>query len=298
MRLNAGYLGSPAAHAELPLTPRVKALLQLGLLCHYWQRSAPADTVPREVTSVVEEVWQRPDFPRRLSVDPRHARQFLLTYAALAPAGIAPRQRRTVLSRLDADGYLAPRRKSPYLHLAARFYADLAGVRHRLASYEELYAESSLAGAADLPVAGLDACRITHTVFYLSDFGLGVPRLGEADRQQALRIVERLTDHCVRRGDWDYAAKLVLAQHCLGADPLRTASGAAGLRMLARVQSPDGAIPGKSAAERAAATATPVEFFRKSYQATLVTALTTLVLAGGRPGGRSPAGAATTRETR
>ncbi|MEU5982769.1 hypothetical protein [Streptomyces sp. NPDC047434] len=287
---HAGFLDSPAGRAELPVTPRVKALLQLALLCRYWEKAAPGDAGLGGPATLLERVWRQPEFPGLLTLDPRYARQFELMYAALAPAGTRSGAPRTVLARLSADGYLAPRRKPPYLHLEARFYADLAGAEHRFASYRELYADSLPARAGTLPAADLDVCVVTHTVFYLSDFGFRDPGLGEEAAERALRVVERLTDHCVRLGEWDLAGKLVLAQHCLGADPLGTPSGAAAVRMLAEVQAPDGAIPGRSVVRRAAADATAVERFRKSYQATLVTALATLVVADGRSGGLSVAG--------
>ncbi|MER5276774.1 hypothetical protein ABT025_13570 [Streptomyces sp. NPDC002809] len=279
---HADYLGSPAAHAELPTTPHVKALLQLALLCRFWRRIAPADVGLLSPAAVVERAWRRADFPRLVTADPRYARQFQLMYAALAPAGAVSDAYRVAPARLETDGFLAPRRKSPYLHLETRFYADLAGVGHRLASYRELYACSLLARASTLRVADLDVCEITHTVFHLSEFGFRDPGLTPGERQRAVRVVESLTEHCVRQGAWDFTAKLVLAQYCLGADPLRTPSGAAGIRMLADAMSPDGAIPGKSLTERAAPTATPVAFFRRAYQSTLGTALAMLIVTDGR----------------
>ncbi|MFG2332640.1 DUF6895 family protein [Streptomyces sp. NPDC048604] len=294
--VHAGYLDSPAGRAELPVTPRVKALLQLALLCHYAARTEPEGFLPTAATAVVHTAWERPGFPRLLTLDPRYAPQFLLMHAALAPAGTAAEERLAALDRLTADGFLTSRRKSPYLHLETRFYAELARFPHRLAPYPELYAAGALAGAERLPVAELDVCNVTHTVFYLCDFGLRDPGLTEPQRRSALRVVGRLTEHCVRRGEWDLTAKLVLAQHCLGADPLRTASGASAVRLLAGVQSPDGAIPGRSAADRAAPDATPVESFRISYQSTVVTALTTLIVSAGRPGAMAAAGAPNSTE--
>ncbi|KQX80553.1 hypothetical protein AB0K86_26810 [Streptomyces clavifer] len=279
---HADYLGSPAAHAELPATPHVKALLQLALLCRYWSRLAPTDPSLVGPAAVVEHTWLRSDFPRLLTGDPRYARQFQLMYAALAPAGTATDAHRVALARLETDGFLSPRRKSPYLHLETRFYADLAGAGHRLASYPELYASSLLARAAARRVAEPDVCEVTHTVFYLSDFGLRDPGLTGGDLERAVHVVDRLTEHCVRQGAWDLVAKLVLAQHCLGVDPLSTSSGAAGIRLLARALSSDGAIPGKSVTEQAAANATPVTFFRRAYQATLGTTLAMLIVTGGR----------------
>ncbi|MFG3404993.1 DUF6895 family protein [Streptomyces sp. NPDC048142] len=280
--LHAGRLDSPAGRAELPVTPRVKALLQLALLCRCWQKAAPDDIALEPVLAVVEHAWRRPDFPRLLAHSPDSARPFGLIWAALAPTGAATDARRDLLGRLSADGYLTPRRKSPYLHLGTRFYADLAGLGHELASYEKLYANSMLARADGVPVTELDVCQVTDTVFHLSDYGFRDTGLNTEARERALRVVERLTDHCVGENAWEYAAKLLLAQHCLGSDPLRTPSGTAALAMLAGARSPDGSIPGKTARGRAPASAGPQQYFRWAYQPTLVTALTTLLLVNGR----------------
>ncbi|MFJ1799737.1 DUF6895 family protein [Streptomyces sp. NPDC088180] len=280
--LHAGRLDSPSGRAELPVTPRVKALLQLALLCRCWRRAAPDDLALKPVLAVVENAWRQPEFPRLLAHSAGSARPFGLVWAALAPVGSPADARREVLERLSADGYLTPRRKSPYLHLGTRFYAELAGVGHELASYEELYACSALAGADGVPVAELDVCQVTDTVFYLSDYGFRDTGLDAEARERALRVVERLTDHCVREEAWEYAAKLMLAQHCLGSDPLRTPSGVAALGMLAGAGAPDGSIPGKTARGRAPASAAPQQYFRWAYQPTLVTALTALLLTADR----------------
>ncbi|MFJ3597398.1 DUF6895 family protein [Streptomyces sp. NPDC090126] len=280
--LHAGRLDSASGRAELPVTPRVKALLQLALLCRCWLKAAPDDIAARPVLAVVERAWRRPEMPRLLAHTPGSARPFGLIWAALAPAGTVPEARREMLDRLSAEGYLLPRRKSPYLHLGTRFYAELAGVEHELASYEELWACSLLARADDMTAAELDVCQVTDTVFYLSDYGFRGTGLDAEARERALGVLERLADHCVREGAWEYGAKLLLAQHCLGSDPLRTPSGTAVLGMLVEARSPDGSIPGKTAQRRAPASAAPQEYFRWAYQSTLVTALTTLLLTNSR----------------
>ncbi|MEU6232628.1 hypothetical protein [Kitasatospora sp. NPDC047058] len=293
MRLHSGFLDSPSGRAELPLTPRVKALLQLALLRRSWERAAPEDPGLPEVTGTVQRVWRDPGFPAQLAAEPRYAWQFRLAYGALAPAGLTDGPHPAVLAELAADGFPAPRRQSAFGSLETRYYADLAGLRHHLRSYRELYEAGRLARHGDhRPLADLDVCDVTHTVFHLTDFGFRTPGRGHPDAvltgaalEHARDRVRRLTEETVRREEWDLTGKLVLAQHCLGLDPLRTPSGAAGLRMLAEVQSPGGAIPGRSAGDRADEAPTTVEFFRKAYQSTLVTALATLIVLHGRPGG-------------
>lgn len=273
----------------------MKALLQLALLCHVRNRIGPADAALREAAEVVERAWRRPEFPGLIALDPRYARQFQLMYAALAPDRNAEEARRAARARLAADGCLAPGGTSAYLQLETRYYADLADIPHRLTSRQELYERSVLAQSAAQPAAEPDVCEATHTVFYLSDFGFRDSGLTGEAREQAVRVVDRLTDRCVRHGAWDFIAKLLLAQYCLGVDPLSTPSGVAGVRALAGAMSPGGAIPGRSAAERASATATPVAFFRQSYQATLGAALAMLIITSGRAQGLSTAGTSTVR---
>jgi hypothetical protein len=289
IRRNAGYLDSPEGLAALPLTPRVKALLQLALLCRVWARTFPRDPALAETLAVVEHAYQRPEFPHAEALDPRYSRPLRLMYGALAPAGAGAETRAAVLNGLQAEDFLTVRPESPYLHLEVRFFADIAGVEHALASRAELYAASELARADAADVSGLDSCNITHTVLYLSEFGLRDPGLTEAQREHSARVLQPLTDHRVRCGDWDAVGKLLLAQHSLGLDPLRTESGRSGVRLLARIQHPDGAIPGKSAAEHAVAADTPERFFRLSYQTTLVTLMSMLVLTALRPAQAEPA---------
>lgn len=87
-----------------------------------------------------------------------------------------------------------------------------------------------------------------------------------------------LTDHYVRREEWEHVGKLVLAQFCLGMNPARTPSGADGIRSLAEAQLPCGAVLRRSSAGRAGESTSTVEFFRKAYQATLVVALASLII--------------------
>ncbi|WP_328958309.1 DUF6895 family protein [Kitasatospora purpeofusca] len=290
---HCGFLDEPAGRAELPVTPRVKALLQLALLYRCWAKATgateaehPAHPDLAAVAATVEQVWRSPDHPPLLTVEPRYARQFQLMYGALAPAGLdADGPHRAALAEGVAGDLLTPRRKSPFLHLETRYYAELADVPHQLLDYPELYRISRLAGHADgQPLAELDVCNVTHTVFHLADFGFRDPGLGGADLAHARDRVERLTEESVRRGEWDLTGKLVLAQHCLGLDPLTTPSGAAALRLLAEAQSPEGAFPGRSATDRVPADAGAVQFFRKSYQSTLVVALATVILLRPRAG--------------
>ncbi|MFD3534646.1 DUF6895 family protein [Streptomyces sp. NPDC058664] len=286
----------PATHG------RAKAALELALLCH---RAAHPDGAPDTpdaldgATALVRKLWQQPEFPRLFDEDPAYAPTYGLVFAALAPDGIDDTLCRDAVDRLD-PGFLSAGGRSPYRRIEIRYYADKAGVRHAIEPYAELVPRSPLvapraAGPGDArprdgaPLTTPEAYALTHTAFYLGDFGRRAPGpTGNAPVHTAAHttdLVDRMLWHCVAHDRWDLAAELVLTQYILGSDPLRTPSGAAAVECLVRAQRPDGAIPARSAALMASpsALAGAGEFFRKAYHTTLVTALMALVVRSPRP---------------
>lgn len=297
-QLSAGaldWLGGNLDHFD-PFSPsarsathgKAKAALELALLCHCWGRlAATQDKRLAKATGLVRMLWQHPHFPRLFHVHPEYASSYGLIYLALAPDGIDDTACRARLTPL-APGFLSPQGKSPYHRLEIRYYADKAGIRHTMEPYAELIGQSRLftvpsaARENSTPLTTGEAYALTHTSFYLGDFGRTSPGLSVLALARARDLVSRMLTHCVRHERWDLAAELVLTQFILGVEPLCTPTGAAAVECLVRAQRPDGAIPGRSAALRAAASAPPREFFRKAYHTTLVTALMALIVSSAR----------------
>ncbi|MGE7384330.1 DUF6895 family protein [Streptomyces sp. NPDC004126] len=303
-RLSSGALGWLAANLDHfdPFSAdarsaapqgRAKAALELALLCHCAARPAgPADGLDG-AAALVREVWQDPALPPLFAAVPAYASAYGLACAALAPDGIDGTQVREALAGID-PGFLSPRGKSPYQRIEIRHYADKAGVPHTVEPYAELLPHSPLlalrpAGPGDTaspdgaPLTVPQAYAVTHTAFYLGDFGRTSPGLTGDASAHALDLVDRLLRHCVGHDLWDLAAELVLTLFILGLDPLDTPSGAAAVGCLLRAQRPDGALPGRSAALAATPCAPGREFFRRAYHTTLVTALMALAVSSPRP---------------
>ncbi|APE19994.1 MULTISPECIES: DUF6895 family protein [Streptomyces] len=283
---------------------KAKAALELALLCH---RAARPDAGPDPLggaTALVRKLWQDPDFPGLFDELPAYASTYGLIYAALAPDGIDDTLCRDRLALLPPE-FLAPEGKSPYQRVEIRYYAEKAGVRHGIEPYAALVPQSPLvafraagSGAAHTeagsrggapgpddgaPLATPRAYALTHTAFYLGDFGRTDPRLDADTLERARELVRVTLLHCVEHDRWDLAAELVLAQFILGTDPLSTPSGAAAVDCLLRAQRSDGAIPGRSAELEAPPSASAGEFFGKAYHTTLVTALMASIVASPRP---------------
>lgn len=296
---NLDHFDPYAADAGTPAHRQAKALLELALLCHCSARAGGAhDERLDGATALLRKLWQRPEFPRLFDTHPPSAPTYGLAYAALAPDGIDDTVCRATLGRLS-PGFLTPAGKSPLKRMEIRFYADKAGADHTMEPYAELVGQSPLVtlaspvpGSAEkedvaagdvAPLTDSEGYSLTHAAFFLGDYGGTATGLAGGALAHARNLVRRMLDHCVRQDRWDLAAELVITQFILGLEPLRTPSGAAAVECLVRAQRSDGAIPGRSAALMASASAPAGEFFRKAYHTTLVTALMTLVLSSGRP---------------
>jgi hypothetical protein len=280
---NLDFFSPFARGSGAPPLRKAKAALELALLCHCAARlNARGDSISA-ATALVRALWQRPDFLQLITAHPVHGRQYGLIYAALAPDGIDDSLRAGVLARLAADGHVSSFGTTPYLRIETRFYADKAGVAHDIEPYAELLPHSYLTRQhATLPVTNGEAYNITHTTFYISDYGFRAPCLTGEPRERAEGLARRMLDHCVRAGLWDLTGELIITQFGLGGDPASTPAAVTGMQSLVRAQTGDGAIPGRSHAQRAAASATPEEFFWHSYHTTLVAALMSLIVSAGR----------------
>jgi hypothetical protein len=278
----ARYLGSPRAASGMAPFNRATAMLQLAMLCRYWEKARRDDGRLAEATAVVRRSWQDPTLLSALDVSPRYASANRLIYAALAPGGVPETLLRRYLGTVVADGYLDPAGKTPLGGIATRHYAELAGAAHNLAPYRELFQATPLGLGRPAPVAALDVCVVAHAAFYLTDFGFRTADLPPAALEHARQVTGELLACYVSRDEWESTAKLLLAWSCLGADPVATATGRGALRLLAGAQQPDGSVPGKSPALRVPADAGPEAYLHAAFQPTFVTALTSVILSASR----------------
>ena len=275
-------------HSHSPEPSKVKATLELALLCHYCARVKPSDERLNEAIVLIKAIWQRPDFQQRIVTEPHHVRIYGLIYAALASIGFTDKTYNAALKQLASDGYITSLEEPPYRRLESRYLLDMAGVEHRMEPYEQLYESTLLAKLPSvLYVTDIDAYAITHTIFYMSDFGLQSPHLTSLDKERVAHIVYQLLGNYCRRSNWDLAGELMLAYFCLGGDPINTPIGGACVRGLMQAQQASGAVPAPTSPKTSEGSAMESEmaseFFRRHYHTTLVVALASLIISSAKP---------------
>jgi hypothetical protein len=162
--------------------------------------------------------------------------------AALRLWGREDPELRWMVSQAVSAGYPVHWERLPYRYLDYLHFLDLAGFPHYLESLGDAYRYTLLASSPNaLELTEDDAYTITHTVFYMTDFGLRRPPWPASfDPTRASELVEDLLRHYRVQEQSDLVAELIICAACLGNDPAGELSQA--WRHLLHHQAPDGAV--------------------------------------------------------
>jgi uncharacterized protein DUF6895 len=161
-------------NAAEPDTSYAKPLLELACFCMLYNRYAALHRDQRidRVASFIHSVWRRPEYRERLFRYPEMLLVYGMTWVALERYGLGEPADREVLQRVIDQGYATAVEKLPFRCLDLRCMLDCGGFTHNLPSYASLYRQTLLAkGPSVLYLTDTDVYAITHTIFYLSDFG-------------------------------------------------------------------------------------------------------------------------------
>jgi hypothetical protein len=226
---------------------RQKALVELALLCLYLH-GHPAfsrDARVQEFLRFIRDVYRNPYFREGM---------FRLGNLFVAHGYLAVVLRRWGLLGEGCDwqaiqglidhSNITLTEQLPFRALELRLLLSYGGFRHRLPSPEELFRRSMLSKPLNpLYVTDNDAYAITHTLFFLSDFGRHpIAVFSRPGARHAFWVVEHLLGMYVQRKNWDLVGELLLSCRCLR----RTTSELyhLGWQGLSGAQLPDGAVPG------------------------------------------------------
>jgi len=251
VRRASGWLRRRLGNFDLPreqeswCEARRTALAELALVCLVLRRlpSAAAEYgwLIEPATCLLADAFRRKEVHSFLVEGPVAAfAGHLLMWAAL-PQEIAE----SVVTRSELERLLEARNvtrveRTPMRLLELRYLLELAGLRHHLGSWRELYRRTL---AATRPVTASlepsDIYAITHTVFYVTDFGRRPERaLSRSERLRLIRITDELQERMIRARHWDLVAELVLTRRCLAGGA--TLADHAAWEALARAQAEEG----------------------------------------------------------
>jgi hypothetical protein len=202
---------------------------------------------------------------------PAVALAYLLPYLMLRATGYRCADYEDTLTRLRRSGHLRPHELVPYRILEREHALWRSGVLGREPAWKRLAAATVLLRTRSL--LSLDdegAYAITHTLFYLTDFGHRAAPLSPTEMRRAVDFVEGLLLHYWRVGNWDLVGERLINANCCGACGSDIYAGAA--RAYEGAWRPDGAMPARRTSEVQDAIAGD-EDFGACYHPTLVAVL-------------------------
>lgn len=261
----------------------VKPFLELASLCMLHDRFAVSQRDPRvaKVALFIHGLWRRPEYKERLLRYPEMLLVYGMTYIALDRYGLSEPFDRELLQRVVDEGYATAVERLPFRCLDLRCMLDCGGFSHNLPSYASLYEETLLAKTPSvLYLTDTDAYAVTHTIFYLYDFGSRSPDVIPKEQVPTIRwIVGALLGVYLRRRHWDLVAELLICCECLRWRPAFLFDAA--WSALAAAQRRDGVVPGPYFSEEKEKELKLADqrtyYLKENYHTTLVSALAALL---------------------
>lgn len=260
-----------------------KALVELALLAAYRRRlfTDPFPAPYEAILNHVDAIAQRPSY--RELVAREHATLLLygLTYAGLRLCGREHLEFRWILEQVIGSRYATLVERIPYRRLDLIHFLELGDFKCSRPSFEDIFPHTILAGQPNaLELGDSDAYSITHTLFYVTDFGCRSMRWpADFDIRDALSLIETMMRQYRLRDNADMVAELIASSICLG---IKTSSelDRAWVYML-NVQTSDGRVPGPAGfvlENEKQSNADPAYLeWKTSYHTTIVAALSAMM---------------------
>jgi hypothetical protein len=263
---------------------QTKALGELGLLCMLYHRSAVDSQEPEieHFLRLIYEVWQHPEFQERITRRPEYFQLYAMVYVVLQQCHMINDSYKATIQQVIDQHYVTATETTPMRLLDRRHLLDCGKFDHSLPSYEELYKHTLLAHEPSIVyLTDTDVYAITHTIFYLTDFGHRVaPELDEDHLLTVRWIIETLLGLYLRRRHWDLVGELLLDCYCLHWYPDIVFTVA--WEILIEAQLADGSMPGPRFSEEQLSGLRDHQrtlyCFEQNYHSTIVNAITSFLI--------------------
>ncbi|WUW69251.1 hypothetical protein OIU81_05035 [Streptomyces sp. NBC_01454] len=223
-----------------------KALLETAFLVGLRARldPAPLDGDHAALLDTIQDIAARPSYRELIARDEAALLLYAGTYAALRLCGREDPEFRTLIQQAVSGGYAAAFERIPYRQLDLLHTLELCGIAHTLPSMAEVMPFTLLHNSPNvLKLADRDIYALTHTIFYVTDFGLRRPSGPRSfDQGAAVELLEALLVLTRGQGNADLVGELLCCLLCLGVRDSEEACRA--WEFLLSVQEADGRVNG------------------------------------------------------
>ncbi|WP_313896459.1 DUF6895 family protein [Streptomyces sp. GC420] len=198
-----------------------KALIETAFLVGLRARldDAPLDGDYAAILQQVEDVARQPSYREMIARDETALLLYAGTYAALRLCGREDPEFKRIIQQATHGGYAAAFERVPYRQLDLLHTLYLCGIEHGLTSMDDVLPFTILCRRPNvLKLADRDVYAITHTIFYVTDFGLREPVWPRGYHPgEGVELLEALLVLAEARANADLVGELLCCLYCLGA---------------------------------------------------------------------------------
>jgi hypothetical protein len=215
---------NPVKRVEIPDEKDQTALIELAILSHQLnqRKGFTNKAFLKKCFDLIEEVYHQPLFHEYLFRGDKHAfGGHLFVWTALQDRVGNKIINSHHFQRLINDNNVTSVEKIPFRVLELRYFTELAGFKHNLPSEEDIFGQTYLGRILEGPfnvvsIMEPDVYSITHTIFYLTDYGLKPSKqLSGTKKETALQIIDVLIGMTIPTLNWDLVGELILSSRCL-----------------------------------------------------------------------------------
>jgi len=196
-----------------------KGLAEVSLLLALRKRLDP-DSFDADNSSLVDHlsrVSRRESQRELIGLDPYSFPLHVLIYAGLRICGHDDGDLRWKIEKTVDSGYVLCVQRVPYRYLDLMYSLQLAGIGHKVRGIKAIGVLSLQPGFYNaIQLTERDMYSLTHTIFYLTDFGMRTSRLKDEETRAIIEQLETLLIIARGRANVDLAAELLAALTCLG----------------------------------------------------------------------------------
>ncbi|MEV7004708.1 hypothetical protein AB0N62_45175 [Streptomyces sp. NPDC093982] len=227
----------------------------------------------------IEEIAGRPSYRELIARDEAALLLYAGTYAALRLCGRDDPYFRRIIQQAAAGGYAAAFERVPYRQLDLLHTLHLCGIDQGLPAMDDVLPFTVLCRRPNvLKLADRDVYAITHTIFYVTDFGQREPAWPQGYAlSEAIELLEALLVLAEARANADLVGELLCCLLCLGVTDSDAAEQA--WEFLESVQEDNGRVNGPKGVIPPTIESASEDFqhWAEGYHTTIVVALAGLL---------------------
>ncbi|MEU8928056.1 hypothetical protein AB0D10_45395, partial [Kitasatospora sp. NPDC048545] len=222
----------------------VEVALLVGLRARVESGSFDADGNYQALLDQVTTVAARASYRELVARDERALLLYAGTYASQRLCGHSDSDFEHLIGQAVAGRHATCFERVPFRQLDLLHTLELAGIDHSMPTDSAVLPFSLLcADPSTLKLRDSDIYAITHTVFYITDFGRRIPRWPAGfGLSHAVELLEALSLLCRQKENADLVAELLCSLLCLGIHDSAEVERA--WAFLADLQEPTGRIAG------------------------------------------------------